>query len=272
MAQTKIVGIVNITADSFSDGGKYLEQCAAIEHAKELLTSGADIIELGAAPSNPRAAHVPTEVEIERLAPVIAALQGRCHLSIDTTKSDVLRFALAQKVSYINDIRGFPDESLYDELAASVAMLVVMHCMSDLDKAVRVAREPAEVWDSILRFFTARIARLEAAGIPCERMIADPGMGFFLAENPEPSLMVLARLEELKKHVGLAVMISVSRKSFLRNLATPEDCDIQSRTLAAELYAATQSVDFIRTHDVRVLHQSLLTVEAITDSGSRIVQ
>lgn len=261
----KIVGIVNITADSFSDGGQYLETNAAIGHAKKLLADGADIVELSGASSNVNSAPVSPQEEIARMEPVLAALN--CPVSIDAAKPEVQRWALSKGVGYLNDIKGFPDGSLYPELARSGARLVIMHCISGVDKAVRAEKSVQEVFDSIYSFFEKRLPMLEAAGIARGRLIVDPGMGLFLARNPEPSLAVLARTAELKKRFGLPVMISVSRKSFLRNLLQSEDCDIQSRTLAAELFAAGQGADYIRTHDVRALHQALATVGAIAEAA-----
>lgn len=260
----QIVGVLNITTDSFSDGGKFLDTDKAIEHAEKLLADGADILDLGAAASNPHAEHVPPEVEIERLASVVAHLQKRsARISIDTTKTEVQRWALAQEVEFLNDIRGFPDESLYRELVESKTKLIVMHFISDLDKAVRVPKTPQEVFASIRTFFHRRPQRLQGAGIARERIVIDPGMGFFLAENPEPSLAVLAHLGELKKEFGFPMMVGVSRKSFLRNLDQPERCDIQTRMLAAEIFAALQGVDYVRTHEVRPLREGLLTLDRI---------
>jgi dihydropteroate synthase type 2 len=139
-----------------------------------------------------------------------------------------------------------------------------MHFISDLDKAVREPKEPQEVFDSIKTFFTQRLAALRAAGITDERLIIDPGMGFFLASNPEPSLAVLAALPQLRQVFGLPVMVGVSRKSFLKNLGQPETCDIQLRTLAAELFAAQQGAAYIRTHDPRALREGLLVQSAIS--------
>jgi len=136
--------------------------------------------------------------------------------------------------------------------------------VNDLDKAVREPKEPSEVLASIHSFFTARLSELRAVGIRDDRLILDPGMGFFLASNPEPSLMVLARLSELQKTFDLPMLIGVSRKSFLKNLGEPDACDIETRTLAAELYAAQQGVSYIRTHDARSLREGLRTIEAIS--------
>ena len=199
------------------------------------------------------------------MEPVLAELD--CAVSVDATKPAVQRWALSKGVAYLNDIKGFPDESLYPELARSDAKLVVMHCISGVDKAVRQEKSVQEVFDSIYSFFEQRLPALEAAGITRERLVVDPGMGLFLASNPEPSFAVFSHIAELKKHFGLPVMVSVSRKSFLRNFQKSDDCDIQSRTLAAELFAATQGADYIRTHDVRALHQALATVGAIAEGA-----
>ena len=260
----EIVGVVNITADSFSDGGLFLATDAAIAHAEKLLTDGADILDLGAAASNPHAEHVPVELEIQRLALVVKHLKKRrARISIDTTKLEVQRWALGEKVELLNDIRGFPDKSLYSELKAAGCKLVVMHFISDLDKAVREPKSPKEVFDSIHSFFEARLESLTKAGIPDERLIIDPGMGFFLASNPEPSLAVLKHLDELKTSFGLPAMIGVSRKSFLKNLGQSEEADMHTRTLSAELFAALKGVDYIRTHEVKALAEALRVVEAI---------
>ena len=256
MNRPKIVGIINITTDSFSDGEKFVESGAAIAQAKKLLKDGADIVELSGVSSNPNSELVSADVEIGRIEPVLEALD--CAVSIDATKPEVQRFALSKNVALINDVRGFHDESMYGEFAKSDARLVVMHSASRLDKAVRVPKTPQEVLDSIYSFFDSRVPRLISAGISRERLIIDPGMGFFLAENPEPSFAVLANLAKFKKHFGLPVMISVSRKSFLRNFAKG-DVDVMARTLAAELFAAHEGVDYIRTHDARALNQALLT-------------
>jgi len=260
----QIVGVVNITTDSFSDGGKYIDANKAIEHADQLLEDGADILDLGAAASNPHAARVEEEEEIARLFSLVTHLQKRgARISIDTTKIEVQRWAIAQGVEFLNDIRGFPDESLYADLRTSSCKLIVMHFISDLDKAVRQLKTPQEVFDSIYSFFENRLAALRNAGIKDDRLIVDPGMGFFLASNPEPSLAVLKQLRGFKQRFGMSVMVGVSRKSFLKKLGQSEIADVQTRTLAAELFSALQGVDYIRTHDVRALAEGLRTIDAI---------
>ena len=273
MKRTQIVGVVNITTDSFSDGGQFIDTDAAIVHADKLLEDGADILDLGAAASNPKAARVEPEEEIRRLAPVVEHLKVcGARVSIDTTKLEVQRWAIEQGVEFLNDIRGFPDPALYEALARTPVKLVVMHFISDLDKAVREPKTVDEVWQSIISFFDARLAALREAGIPDERLIIDPGMGFFLASNPEPSLAVLTRFPELREKLKLPIMIGVSRKSFLKNLGAPEKADIGVRTLAAELMAAERGADYIRTHDVHALSEALRTTEAIMKQSESFQQ
>jgi dihydropteroate synthase type 2 len=252
----KILGIVNITEDSFSDGGKYLSADAAIAHARALAMD-ADILDLGAASSNPDAKAVAPDVEIARLAPVVAALKAdNRSISIDTFAADVQRWALEQRVDYLNDIQGFPDAALYPALAESRAKLIVMHSVQERGPATRVDVS-SEILDRIHRFFENRIAALTKAGIARERIVVDPGMGFFLGTNPETSFTVLRSIRELKEAFGLPVLISVSRKAFLRTITGRDPDSAGPASLAAELFAAEQGADYIRTHDPAALRDAL---------------
>lgn len=254
---TRIFGIVNATADSFSDGGKYLAPEAAIAHALKLTADGADVIDLGAAASNPDAEHVPPDVEIARLTPIVAALKERVALSIDTFAPETQLWALKQGVPWLNDILGFPDASIYPALAASNARLVVMHNVAPRGRAERIATDPATIMDRLFAFFDARLGALTGAGIARERIVLDPGMGFFLGTDPEVSLTVLRRLGELKARYRLPLLISLSRKSFIRRLAGVEVAASGPATLAAELFAAAQGADYLRTHDVAAAKRAL---------------
>ena len=235
----RIFGIVNATADSFSDGDKYLEPEAAIAHALNLAANGADVIDLGAAASNPDAQHVPYQEEIRRLAPIVAALKARdVEISIDSFAPETQKWALAQNVAWLNDIQGFPDPALYEAIARSSVRLVVMHNVAPRGRAERISTDPATIFDRLFRFFDERIAALERAGIARGRIVLDPGMGFFLGTDPEVSLTVLRRLGELKARYSLPVLISLSRKSFIRKLANVDVAGSGAATLAAELFAA----------------------------------
>ena len=261
-----IFGIVNITADSFSDGGKFLTAAAAAQHALKLAKDGADVIDLGAVASNPDAEAVAAAEEIRRLTPLVTVLHERkIKLSIDSFSSETQAWALEQNVAWLNDIQGFADDALYPALAESRARLVVMHNVV-AGKAQRVETDAHTIFDRLYAFFDQRVGVLMAAGVAPERIVLDPGMGYFLGKDPAVSLAVLKRLPEIKARYGLPLFVSVSRKSFIRALVKVEVDKAGPATLAAELFAAIQGADFIRTHDVAALKQAL-TVWNVLNSG-----
>lgn len=272
MRRPVLFGIVNITADSFSDGGRYLDPMAAIARARALAQDGADVIDLGAAASNVDAEPVPPEEEMRRLDPVIAALaQDGIPVSLDSFSLPVQRFAIERGVAYLNDIQGFPEPALYPALAAADCRLVVMHAVQGRGRARRLALSAEEVWRRIHDFFAARIAALCAAGIARERLILDPGMGFFLSSRPDASLRALAGLGALKRAFGLPVLVSLSRKSFLRALTGRDAAaDAGPASLAAELFAAAAGADFIRTHDPGALTDALTVTEALNAAAAAL--
>jgi dihydropteroate synthase type 2 len=260
-----LVGIVNITADSFSDGGRFLDPAAAVAHARLLAAEGADIVELGAASSNVMAGSISPDQEIGRLDPVLRALAGDgIPLAVDTYAAEAQRFALSRGVAYLNDIRGFPNPAVYPDLAAASCLLVVMHAAGGIGRAEPLDLAPDEVWRRIEGYFAERVAILERAGIARDRVILDPGMGLFLSRRPEASLHVLARTGRLKEMFGLPVMISVSRKSFLGAITGRQSPGERGpASLAAELYAAAQGADYIRTHDPSALRDALSVMAAL---------
>jgi dihydropteroate synthase type 2 len=260
-----IFGILNVTADSFFDGGKYLEPAAAIAHGKALIADGADVLDIGAASSNPDATPVPPEVEIARYASVLPALKG-FSISIDSYQPIVQRWALAQGVDYLNDIQGFPHAEIYPALAAAKAKLVVMHSVQQRGQATRIDVPPSEIMERIEHFFDARIEALTRAGVARERLILDPGMGFFLSSNPETSFTVLSRLGALKARYKLPLLVSVSRKSFLRKAAGLSPAEAGSVSLVAELLALQNGADIIRTHAPKVLRDGI----SVLSAGNRL--
>ena len=260
-------GILNITADSFSDGGRYLEPAAALARAHALFAAGADVLDLGAASSAPAAQAVPPALEITRLAGVIDAFATQAHrLSVDSFATEVQRWALARNVGYLNDIQGFADASFYPELAASPCQLIVMHSVQGQGPARPMFVPASEIYDRVCRFFEQRLSNLLAAGIKAERLILDPGMGMFLGTDPDASFTMLRRIGALKAAFGRPVLISVSRKSFLRHLvgARPEAAGAAS--LAAELFALSCGADFLRTHDVAALSDAARVFARLTDT------
>lgn len=260
IASPILLGIVNVTEDSFSDGGAYLRPDAALIHARRLVEQGADIVDLGAAASNPRAKPVPPQTEIARLRPVVDALKREgTKISIDSFAVETQRWALSEGVDFLNDIHGFPRFEIYPDLGRSDAKLIVMHALNENGPARREDETPPNLFDRVIAFFECRVAALTGAGVDRARLILDPGMGLFLGNSRGASFVVLRRIADLKAAFGLPVLISVSRKSFLRPKGRPA-AEAGAATLAAELYAAGQGADYIRTHDPQALADGLFVL------------
>lgn len=264
----QLLGIVNVTEDSFSDGGLFLTPAAALTKAFAHAAAGADIIDLGAAASNPSAEPVSAALEMARLAPVVETLTREAiAVSVDSFAPETQCWALGKRVAFLNDIRGFAHPEIYPRLAASDAKLIVMHALGDEGPARWEDETPADIFVRILAFFQKRIAALTQAGIAGDRLILDPGMGLFLGRSRAASFEVLRRISELKMAFGLPVLISVSRKSFLRPPGRKPH-EAGAATLAAELFAASHGVDYIRTHDPGALRDALDVMRALTGAGS----
>lgn len=276
-----IFGIVNLTRDSFSDGGRHLAPDAAVAHACDLLRSGADGIDLGAESTHPDAQDVPDGEQIARLTPVIERLRASgTVISVDTYKPAVMRAVLRLGVQCINDVTALRDPDSVAVLRDSDARVVLMHSRSRGPRAEQDANANSaggrsagsdRIVEEIIDFFQDRIAALEAAGIQRRRLILDPGMGLFLGRDPRTSLRVLHDLPRLRG-LGLPLLVSTSRKSFLgATLATPADPRPVDRrasgTLASELWAAHVGVDYVRTHEVAALADGLKVWRAIASAG-----
>ncbi len=257
-ARATVFGILNITEDSFSDGGRFLAPEAAVLRAHWLLANGADVLDIGAASSSPRSVPVAPELEIARLVPVVAAMKAAGRpVSIDSFSPAVQRWAIGQEVEYINDIAGFPDPEIYPQLADSGSRLVVMHSVQGGPARERIAVPSREILGRIQRFFEERLSALEKAGIDRNRLILDPGMGVFLGTDTEASFVTLGGIGELKRMFDLPVLVSVSRKSFLRGFLGRKPGEAGPASLAAELFAVRQGADFLRTHDAQALKDAL---------------
>ncbi|MFT6144291.1 MAG: dihydropteroate synthase type 2 [Myxococcota bacterium] len=260
---TRVLGILNVTPDSFSDGGKYLEPAAAIAHA-EALMEHADGLDIGAASSHPDSPVVGPLGELRRLAPVLDALrQTDMPFSIDTFEPEVQRWACAQGASWINDIHGFPHSETRRFLADHDVGLIAMFAVQQQGNATRVATESTSIVKRVTDFFDERIGELERDGVDRSRVVVDPGMGFFLGSGPEPSIAVLRAIPMLRERYGLPVLVSVSRKSFLRRLTGVSVDAMAPATLAAELAAVSQGVEWLRTHDPASLRMAMTVQRAI---------
>src|SRR5579864_7979257 len=266
LTRPTIIGIVNVTEDSFSDGGLYLNPDIALERALQLYADGADMIELGAASSAPDAKEVAPDEEIRRLEPLVAGLNERSiALCVDSFLPTTQRWCINRGVAIINDVEGFAHPEMYADLASATCRLVLMHSVQGRARPGRSSQEPDVVIAGMYRFFDARLKAMEAAGIDRHRIILDPGMGYFLGSNAEPSIRALREIPKLKDRFELPVLVSVSRKSFLGAITGRTVSERGSGTLAAEIFAAAQGVDYIRTHDVRALNDALTVLQALVE-------
>ena len=262
----KIVGILNITSDSFSDGGLFLVSEKAVQKGLELSVQGADFIDLGAESSNPDGQKISPQEEINRLVPVIRSLKTNgIKISIDTYKPTVMEAVLKEGVDLINDITALKDLQAISLLKANTVPVVIMHARNSNPRAEKKERDDQNIINEVFVFFQERIKTLEENGIGKERIIIDPGMGFFLGGNPEPSLKVLKEFQHLKS-LGVKSYISTSRKSFIGSVLNKDITHRGAGTLATEIWAALQGVDFIRTHDVSSLHDALSMIQAIQNT------
>jgi dihydropteroate synthase type 2 len=264
----QILGIVNLTRDSFSDGGRFLETDAALAHARRLVANGADVIDLGAESTHPDAEDVSADEEIARLTPVVRTLRDEgVRISVDTYKPAVIRAMLPLGVEIINDVTALCDPDAITAVRESAARVILMHSTASGARAERINVDTATIMPRIVTFFERRIADLEAAGIARERLILDPGMGFFLSRDANVSVTVLANLKRLAEF-GVPCCISTSRKSFIGALlGTPAGerpvAEREIGTLTSELWAAVSGVEFVRTHDARALRDAVTIWGAI---------
>ncbi len=263
MAELTIVGILNITPDSFSDGNRYLDTQTAIEKGLSLMAQGANMVDIGAESSNPDGQKISAQEEIERLIPVIEALQKEgIRISIDTYKPEVMEQVISLGVDMINDITGLRDPAAIKVIRKTEVPVVIMFARNKGPHADRTMRDHTTVMAELDGFFTERLKILAENGIAKERIIIDPGMGLFLGGGPEPSLMVLRHFEELQKF-GQAIYLSSSRKSFIGAVLGRPIKQRGIGTLATEIWAWLHGASYIRTHEPEPLRDAVRMIEAI---------
>jgi len=254
------MGIVNVTPDSFSDGGLHLRHEAAIAHAQQLIAEGADIIDIGGESTRPGAHPVGVQEELDRVLPVIEALRDiAVPISIDTCKPGVMRAALAAGASMVNDINALQEEAAMNAVAASNAAVCLMH-KQGTPQTMQQQPHYTDVVAEVGAFLRGRIAAAEAAGIGRERIAIDPGFGFgkTLAHN----LALLRHLDDLCK-LGVPVLAGLSRKSMLGAI-TGQDVDHRvAASVAAALIAVQRGAAIVRVHDVRATVDALKIWQAI---------
>jgi len=262
----RVVGIVNVTPDSFSDGGRYMEPNAAVARALELEREGASYIDVGGESTRPGAEPVSAAEELRRVMPVIEGLRAtglRAAISIDTSKVAVARAAIAAGASLVNDVTAFRAEP---ELASLVAELEVDCCLMHMRGDPRTMQREVHYDDvvaEVLEFLEQRVGHALAAGIARERITIDPGIGF--GKSVEHNLELLSRLEEITA-LGLPVLIGTSRKSFLGVVTGKPSDDRLPGTIATCVMAFERGASMFRVHDVGPVADAL-AIAAATVSG-----
>jgi dihydropteroate synthase len=256
-----IMGVLNVTPDSFSDGGRFAAPEAALAQARRMIAEGADIIDIGAESTRPYtgAQPVSAEEELARLRPVLADLVALgVPVSIDSMKADVVRFALDQGARIANDVWGLHRDPQMSALAAERDVpIIVMHNRDSVDPAI-------DIMADVAAFFTRSLDIAAKAGIPQGNIVLDPGIGF--GKTPTQSMTVLARLDELKGF-GLPILVGASRKRFIASVVPSEPHQRLGGSIAAHLIAAQRGADIIRAHDVAETVQALRVATAIEAQG-----
>jgi dihydropteroate synthase len=255
-----IMGVLNVTPDSFSDGGRFLDPTAAIAQARRLVGDGADILDVGAESTRPYgdAVAVPAEEEIRRLAPVLPAVAALgVPVSIDTMKAEVAAWALERGASIVNDVWGLQrDRGMARVVADHAVPVIVMHNRESVDPALDVMADIAE-------FFTRSLAIADRAGIARDDIVLDPGIGF--GKTPEQSITALARLAALASF-GLPLLVGASRKRFIDRISPAPPDRRLGGSIAAHLAAVAAGAAIIRTHDVAETLQAIRVAAAIGEA------
>ena len=271
--RTCVMGVVNVTPDSFSDGGRFLDSRAAIDQGLRLAAAGADIIDVGGESTRPFSEPVPADEEIQRVVPVIAALAKtiRIPISIDTTKAAVARRALEAGAAMINDITALRSDPGLGALAAESGVPVVLMHMQGEPRIMQVAPRYDDLVAEIRLFLQQAADAAEERGVPRARLIVDPGIGF--GKTAEHNLELIRRLPEFAG-LGLPLLVGPSRKAFIRRLVKPEgDQDIspdhpavETGTQAAVAAAILKGAHIVRVHDVANTLATVKVADAIMNS------
>lgn len=261
------MGIVNVTPDSFSDGGEYLDAEKAVAHAVDLVREGASIVDVGGESTRPGAPAVEEGEELRRVLPVIEGLKGKIDvpISIDTQKAEVARQAVKAGAAIVNDVAANrEDEEMWRWVAESGVGYVLMH-MQGTPQTMHLAPKYADVVSEVGEFFAERLKRVAACGVKPEQVVLDPGIGF--GKTIKNNLQLLGALERFKVHER-PLLLGVSRKSFIGKIAGGEVQERGPGSLACAVWAVMNGVQIIRTHDVAATVQALRMVEEIQHVAS----
>lgn len=258
--RTYLMGILNVTPDSFSDGGRFFDQTDAVLHAFQMIKDGVDIIDIGGESTRPGADQIPAAEETRRVVPVITKVRQKTKLplSIDTYKSEVAREALKAGANIVNDITGLHgDPKMTDIIAEAGASVVIMH-IKGTPKNMQADPHYDDLIVEIYDYLAKAVEKARSAGI--NQVMIDPGIGF--GKTADHNLELINRLEEFRS-IGVPILIGVSRKSFIgRILETPVEARLEG-TAAAVTASILHGADVVRVHDVREMRRVALVADAI---------
>lgn len=268
LATPIVMGILNVTPDSFSDGGRFSSFNRAIEHAMTMIEAGADIIDVGGESTRPGAQAVSQDEEIRRVVPIVESLAALTHVpvSVDTSKAGVIRAAIRAGAAMINDVRALRDEAALEAAAEGASAVCLMHMQGE-PRTMQADPNYEDVVGEVRDFLQERVAACEAAGIARDRIVIDPGIGF--GKRVEHNLQLLASLPELAE-LRLPILIGVSRKSMLGTLL---DRPVEQRVaggLAVATAAVLAGASILRVHDVAETVDAVKIATALKAAGYRI--
>ena len=265
--RTLVMGILNVTPDSFSDGGRFEDPHAAIEHGSRLVDDGADIVDVGGESTRPGSDPVSAEEELRRVRPVIRGLVERhpAHpISIDTRKAEVAAAAIEAGATIVNDVSGARDPAMFDTVREHDASMVLMHMKGD-PRTMQEAPSYEDVVAEVKEYLRERVEAAEFAGVDPECVVVDPGIGF--GKDLEHNLELLRRIDELLE-LGRPMLIGPSRKRFIGTiLDLPEDERLEG-TEGAVAWAVARGVHAVRVHDVKQIVRAVRVIDAIAKAGA----
>jgi len=255
-----VMGVVNVTPDSFSDGGLHFDTASAVAHARRLIDEGADLLDIGGESTRPGAAPVALEEERRRVLPVLEAFAGgNVPVSVDTRKPELMREAIAAGAAMVNDITALSAAGALDAVAGTPAAVCLMHMQGE-PGTMQVNPSYADVVSEVRDYLGQRIAAAEKAGIARDRIVVDPGFGF--GKTLEHNLALLRALGEFRLP-GVALMAGLSRKAMLGRLTGREPRDRVPASVAAALLAVQNGAQIVRVHDVAATRDALAVWQAV---------
>ena len=265
LSRPQVMGVLNVTADSFSDGGRFLDPEEALAHADAMVRDGASIIDVGGESTRPGATGVSVQEELDRVMPIVEAITAShpVAVSVDTSKPEVMRAALRAGAGMINDIFAFRRDGALQAVSESDCAICLMHMLGE-PGTMQDSPHYDDVTVDVGRFLTARIEACNNAGIDANRIVVDPGFGF--GKTDRHNLQLLAKLGSLQI-LGRPLLVGLSRKRTLGNLTNRASADRLPVSVAAAVLAVERGATIVRTHDVAATVDALAVVAAVRSAG-----